>query len=182
MSVRAKVWTREEYDRLVAAGAFQPETRAQLIQGEIVEMVPQSAAHAASIRRLQKVMDAVFREGYDVRAQLPLALGVHSEPEPDIAVVPGSLDDYRYHHPTTATLVVEVSDTTLDFDRTRKQAVYAEAQIPEYWIVNLVDGLLEVYRKPEGSAYRTALQLGPTDTVAPLAVPEARLKVSDLFP
>jgi len=96
MSVRVKMWTREEYDRLVAAGAFQPETRAQLIQGEIVEMVPQSAAHAASIRRLQKVMDAVFREGYDVRAQLPLALGAHSEPEPDIAVVPGSLDDYRH--------------------------------------------------------------------------------------
>jgi Uma2 family endonuclease len=181
MSVRTKQWTREEYDRLVAAGAFHPEDRVQLIRGEIVEMIPQSAAHATSLRRLQKALDAIFREGYDVRAQLPLALGEHSEPEPDIAVVPGSLDVYRDHHPTTAALLVEVADSSLAFDRTQKLAMYAAAQIPEYWVVNLVDRVLEVYRDPQGAAYRTALRLGPDQAVTPLAAPAARLRVGDLF-
>ena len=182
MSVRTKLWTREEYDRLVAAGAFHTEARVQLIQGEIVEMAPQSAAHATVLRRLQKVLDTVFRSGFDVRPQLPLALGPVSEPEPDIAVVPGSLDDYRKHHPTTALLVAEIADSTLDFDRTRKQEIYARAQIPEYWIINLVAGLLEVYREPQGAAYRTALRLGPDEIVAPLAAPATQLRVRDLLP
>jgi Uma2 family endonuclease len=141
MSGRAKLWTRDEYDRLVAAGAFHPEARVQLTRGEIVELTPQSAAHATALRRLQKILDAVFRKGYDVRAQLPMALGEHSEPEPDIAIVPGSLEGYRAHHPPTAALVVEIADTTLDFDRSRKQEVYTQAKIREYWIVNLVDGV-----------------------------------------
>lgn len=182
MSVRTKQWTREEYDRLVAAGAFPPEARVQLIQGEIVEMTPQSAEHATSLLRLQRVLDAVFRRSHHVRPQLPLAVGTHSEPEPDVAVVPGSLDDYRNHHPTMAALVVEVADTTLGFDRTRKQAIYAEAQIPEYWILNLVEGLLEVYREPKGSAYQTTLRLGRGEVVAPQAAPGAPFRVGDLFP
>jgi Uma2 family endonuclease len=182
MSVRAKLWTRNEYDRLVAAGAFRPDARVQLIQGEIVEITPQTAAHATALRLLQKTLDAVFREGYDVRAQLPLALGEQSEPEPDIAVVPGSLGDYSAHHPSTAALVVEIADTTLHFDRSRKQEVYARAQIPEYWIVNLVDGVLEVYRDPQASTYRTALRLTPGEAITPLAVPAAPLKISDLLP
>lgn len=182
MSVRTKLWTREEYDRLVSAGAFRPEARVQLIQGEIVEMAPQSAQHATALRRLQKAMDTIFREGHDVRAQLPLVLGMQSEPEPDIAVVPGSLDEYRAHHPATAVLVVEVADTTLDFDRSRKQQMYAQAGIPEYWIVNLVNGVLEVYRDPQGSAYRTTLRLAAGETVAPLAKPAVQMKVGDLFP
>lgn len=182
MSVRAKLWTRDEYDRLIAAGAFHAGTRAQLVQGEIVEMTPQSAAHATALRRLQKTLDAVFGEGYDVRPQLPLALGEQSEPEPDVAVVPGSLGDYRARHPSTAALVVEVADTTLHFDRSRKQEMYAQAQIPEYWIINLVDGVLEVYRDPQGSAYRTVLRLNPGETITPLAAPAAPLKISDLLP
>lgn len=182
MSVRTKLWTREEFDRLVAAGAFHPESRVQLIQGEIVEMPSQSPAHATAVRRLQKAMEAAFRGGHDVRAQLPLALGTHSEPEPDIAVVPGTLEDYRHRHPATAVLVVEVADTTLDFDRTRKQATYAQASIPEYWIVNLPEGLLEVCRDPQGSSYRTVLRLGPGEAIAPLAAPATPLKISDLLP
>lgn len=182
MSVRAKLWTREEYDRLVAAGALHPEARVQLVQGEIVEITPQSAQHATALRRLQKALETVFREGNEVRAQLPLALEEQSEPEPDIAVVPGSLNDYRAHHPTTALLVVEIADTTLDFDRTRKRAIYAQAQIPEYWIINLVDRLLEVHRNPQGLAYLTAQRLGPDEAIAPLAAPTVHLRVGDLLP
>lgn len=182
MSVRAKQWTRQEYDRLVAAGAFPPEARVQLIQGEIVEMTPQSAAHATTVLRLHKNLQAIFHEGHHVRPQLPLSLGTLSEPEPDVAVVAGSPDDYRGSHPTTAVLVVEVADTTLHFDRTQKQEMYAEAPIPEYWIVNLVDSVLEVYREPQGRAYRALLRLGPDEDIAPLGAPAARLKIRDLLP
>lgn len=163
MSVRAKLWTREEYDRLVAAGALHPEARVQLVQGEIVEITPQSAQHATALRRLQKALETVFREGNEVRAQFPLALEEQSEPEPDIAVVPGSLNDYRTHHPTTALLVVEIADTTLDFDRTRKRAIYAQAN-------------------PQGLAYLTAQRLGPDEAIAPLAAPTVYLRVGDLLP
>lgn len=182
MSIRAKQWTREEYDRLVAAGAFRPEARVQLVQGEIVEMTPQSAAHATALLRLHKVLQAVFHEGHHVRPQLPLSLGTLSEPEPDIAVVAGSPDDYRDSHPTTAVLIVEVADTTLHFDRTRKQAAYADALVLEYWIVNLVAGVLEVYREPQGAQYRTALRLGPDEAVTPASTPTGQLIVRDLLP
>lgn len=181
MSVRAKQWTREEYDRLVAAGAFHPEARVQLIQGEIVEMTPQSARHATAVRRMQKALGPIFSGGYEIRPQLPLALSQLSEPEPDIAVVAGSLEDYRDRHPTSAVLLVEVADSTLDFDQTRKLEMYATARIPEYWIVNLLDSVLEVYREPLGRAYRALLRPGPDEDIAPLAAPAAGLKIRDLL-
>ncbi|MDR7485366.1 MAG: Uma2 family endonuclease [Armatimonadota bacterium] len=181
MGVRTKVWTREEYDRLVAAGAFPPGARVQLIHGEIVEMTPQSALHAAAVELAQNALHALGPE-YGVRVQLPLALGAESEPEPDLAVVAGPPRSRAERHPATAVLVVEVADTTLEFDRTRKQAVYASARIPEDWVVNLVDRVLEVCREPEESTYRTTMRLAPGDSIAPLAAPTVRIAVSDLLP
>ncbi|MDR7427524.1 MAG: Uma2 family endonuclease [Armatimonadota bacterium] len=181
MGVRTKLWTREEYERLVAAGAFPPEARVQLLQGEIVEMTPQSAAHAAAVELVQGALQALGAE-YRVRVQLPLALTPDSEPEPDLAVVAGPPRTRAEHHPATAVLVVEVADTTLEFDRTRKYAIYARARIPEYWIVNLVDHVLEVYRDPQESTYRTTLRLAPGQSIAPLAVPTSQIPVSDLLP
>lgn len=182
MSVRAKVWTREEYDRLVASGGFQPGSRVQLIRGEIIEMAPQGSRHATAILLAERTLGRVFAQGFTVRAQLPLALGGWSEPEPDAAVVRGAIQDYRDRHPDTAALVVEVADATLGFDRTRKQQVYAEAGIPEYWIVNLVESVLEVYRDPYGAAYRNSLRFSPDEVVAPLAAPTGVIRVSEFLP
>lgn len=182
MSVRAKVWTREEYDRLIAAGGFQPDSRVQLIRGEIVEMAPQGARHATAIRLTQKQLERHFTQGFEVRTQLPVALGEWSEPEPDIAVVRGSTENYRDQHPKAAVLVVEVADTTLEFDRTSKLQMYAEAGIPEYWIVNLVNRMLEVYRTPHGTTYHDSLRVDPGEDVAPLAAPTATIRVSDILP
>ncbi len=182
VGVRTKLWTREEYDRLVAAGAFHPMARLQLVQGEIVEMAPQSAEHATAVRRLQKALETVFGDGYDVRPQLPLALSDESEPEPDVTVVEGSLEDFRHQHPTRAILIVEIADSTLSFDKKRKHAMYAAAGVPEYWILNLVDGVLEVYRAPRESTYGAAHHFGPDDHVSPLAAPGRQLRVADLMP
>jgi len=114
--------------------------------------------------------------------QLPLALGPYSEPEPDVAVVEGTIDDYVEAHPSTAVLVVEVADASLQFDRTRKAALYARAGIPDYWIVNLLDGVLEVHRQPEGDAYRERLVLPSQERVRPLARPEVEIAVAELLP
>lgn len=187
MSVQLKRWTREEYDRLVALGALGPDDRVQLIEGEIVEMAPQGPGHFAAVYLVEQALRRIFSGEYMVRVQGPLALGEHSEPEPDVAVVAGGPRDYLGEHPTTALLVVEVSDSTLVFDQTRKAPIYAAAGIPEYWIVNLQDGSLEVLRDPvpaDGGrpAYRTILRLGPAEHGAPLARPDYSVAVADLLP
>jgi len=182
VSVRSKLWTREEYERLVTAGAFLPDAHVQLIDGEIVEMTPQSAAHATALLRLHAALTNVFPGFCHVRAQLLLAISTWAEPEPDISVVPGPPDDYRDHHPVTAMLLVEVADTSLEFDRTRKAALYAQARVPEYWILNLVDRQLEVLRNPQETGYVIPLVLQPSDFISPSGAPNARIQVSSLLP
>ena len=172
---------------MAEAGIFRPGERLELIEGEIVRMTPQGSVHATGIQLAQEALGTLFGAGFLVRVQMPLALGSVSEPEPDIAVVPGSPRDFRQTHPTMAALVVEVSDSTLAFDRQTKGHLYAEAGIPEYWIVNLNDGKLEVYREPTAPAtgtayYRETLTLGPSDAVSPLAVPGSSICVADLLP
>ena len=130
-------WSREQYERAIDAGVFEPEAKLELIGGEITEkMSPQNSPHSAAIGALQYALDEAFSEGYWVRVQLPLALSDDSEPEPDLAVVIGSWRDYIKAQPTAAVLVVEISDSTLEIDRGAKAGIYASAGVMEYWIVN----------------------------------------------
>src|SRR5215213_4175153 len=164
-------WTREEYERLVEEGFFHPEERLELVDGVIYEMTPQSSDHATGIRFIQRALRSLDGEGLDLRCQLPLALGLDSEPEPDLAVVPGDPEDYRDAHPTTAVLVVEVADSSLLHDRKRKTSLYARAGIPEYWILNLTRSCLEVFRDPQDGAYTSRTVLRDGDSISPLARP-----------
>lgn len=145
-------WTRTEYERMIEAGVFHPEARFELIDGEIIDMSPQGSYHATSIQVMADYIRNLFGSGYHVRIQMPLALGEASEPEPDVAVVTGSIMDYRYAHPQTAVLVVEVANSTLAYDRL-KAATYASHGIPEYWLVNLKENCLEVFQQPENGRY-----------------------------
>lgn len=175
-------WTREAYERMVESGSFRPGDRFELVEGIVYNMAPQNSLHATAIRLLQKALDAVFGAGFDVRCQLPLALGKDSEPEPDFAVVPGAPRDYRDSHPAAAVLVIEVADTSAFHDRTRKGRLYASSGIPEYWLLNLADGVLEVYRDPLGETYTSREIRRAVETVAPLACPQAAITVRDLLP
>lgn len=178
-------WTVTEYDRLIADGYFQPDERAELINGEILATTPPKSRHAGTVRLIEESLRAAFAGGADVRVQMPLALRPDSEPEPDVAAVAGSFRDYKDHHPSTALLVVEVADTTLAFDRKVKAPIYARAGIPEYWIANVADGILEVYREPietaTGWTYRLVHRLGPDDTVQP-QTGQVQIPVRDLLP
>ena len=117
-------------------------------------MAPSNARHATGIVRLSHALFRAVGDRAVVRIQLPVIAGIHSMPEPDGAVVPGAIRDYDHEHPTTALLVAEVSDTSLKQDRLTKGAMYADAGIPEYWIVNLRDGWVEVLRAPDRRARR----------------------------
>jgi Uma2 family endonuclease len=145
-------------------------------------MPVQSSFHATSVRAAEETLRNIFQRGYDVRVQMPLGIDDYSLPEPDVAVVRGSWRDYREVHPTTAVLVIEVADSSLAHDRTRKRPRYAQAGIPEYWIVNLSDGCLEVYRDPVGGDYQLHLVLRGHEFVSPLTHPDVSIAVSDLLP
>jgi Uma2 family endonuclease len=179
-------WTRDEYVRLTGMGWFAGQ-RVELVGGRIIHMPAQKNPHAFSVTRTQKALEAAFGPAYWVRPQMTLDLGPISLPDPDVAVVPGPptpTGDY----PTVALLVVEVSDTTLRYDRGRKARIYARARIADYWIVNLVDGQVEVHRDPvyeptRRPRYRYAniSVARPGDVLSPLAMPGARIPVAELL-
>lgn len=172
---------RDEYERLVSAGFFPPGARIELINGVLYDMAPQDSPHATGLHLALKVLQTVFPRGY-IRVQSPLALDGFSEPEPDLALVPGSILDYQDNHPTAALLVVEVADSSLPYDRQRKIPLYARAGIPESWILNTRRRELEVYRNPIDGEYRSCIVLRISDSVSPLARPDMAVPVADLFP
>ncbi|MDF0672865.1 MAG: Uma2 family endonuclease [Nitrospira sp.] len=186
-AVHIKRWTRREYDRMAEVGIFSQDDRVQLIEGDILTMTPQNSPHASAIGKTERALERLFGSNVWVRVQMPLIVDPDSEPEPDLAVVPGTPDDYRDEHPRSALLVVEVSDTTISLDRDRKRAIYARASIPDYWIVNLAERCLEVYRDPvavpgQASVYRSSQQLTLSDSIAPLAATTTTVAVADLLP
>jgi Uma2 family endonuclease len=134
------------------------------------------------------VLERAFGRRYHVREEKPFALDDLSEPEPDLVVVPGPVRAYRDFHPSKAVLVVEVADSSLEVDRVRKGTLYARAGVADYWVVNLVDEVLEVYRDPvteprrRESRYARVRVLKRHATVVPLGAPRARLRVSSLLP
>lgn len=182
---RPRRWTREEYYRAAELGLFRPDERLELLEGEIIQKMTQNPPHTTSLSLSLVALESAFAgRGYFVRIQAPISLPGDSEPEPDLAVVAGCPRDYQTQHPVAANvlLLVEVSDTTLGFDRRRKAAAYAAAGIREYWIVNVIDRQLEVHRDPSGSAYGLVTVHAPTDSVSLLGAPQATIPVADLLP
>jgi|APSaa5957512622_1039677.scaffolds.fasta_scaffold38870_2 Uma2 family endonuclease len=179
--VRRYRWTRADYDRVIETGGFGPEDKIELLDGELWEMTPQGSAHSAVCGKVMYALQKAFGEAFFVRVQFPIALDDVSEPEPDVAVVRGAPDDHFDGHPTEALLLVEVSLSSLSFDRGRKLAAYARNGIPEYWVVDLNTEKLEVYREPKGTLYLSATVLNRGDTITPLHAPDAKVRVADLL-
>lgn len=175
-------WNRAEYERAVEAGVFGPDARLELIEGAILAVGPRGSRHFTGIELVVDALRRTFGAGHRVRVQGPLAAGDDSEPEPDVAVVAGGARDFRDGHPTTALLVVEVSDDSLRHDRTVKQRLYARCGVPEYWILALPVERLEVHRDPADDGYRSVSIHRPGETVAPLAHPDAAIAIDDLLP
>jgi Uma2 family endonuclease len=172
----------EDYHRMIEAGILDEDDHVELIEGVIVEMAPQGPRQANVIRSLCDPTFAQVPPGHVVRCRLPLTLGRGSEPEPDVAVVPRSAVT-RATHPSSASLVFEVSGESLQQDRLAKAALYAGAGIPEYVIANVEEQTLEVHRDPDPAArrYRTIVTLDRGERFESAAVPGFAFSVAALF-
>jgi Uma2 family endonuclease len=167
--------TVSDFLRMAEVGLFAPAERVELLDGEIYAMSPPSSRHIAWVNRVMKALERSSGDYVIVQVQSPVRLSEDSAPEPDVAVLAPRDDFYESGLPGAADiyLVVEVSVATLHHDRTVKLSAYARAGVPEYWIVNVDEAQLEVYREPRGDHYRMRLLLSLGEAVTPLAVPGA---------
>ncbi|MBY0459711.1 MAG: Uma2 family endonuclease [Gemmataceae bacterium] len=179
--------TREQYYDLGRRGVFDG-LRVELIFGRVVVMSPINWPHTLGVGLVTDALRAAFATGHWVNVQPPLtvpATSPVSEPQPDVAVIPGTPRSYT-DHPTVAALVVEVSDSTLTYDLTTKAEVYATAGVADYWVLDVVGRELHVLRDPTPAAslstYHTHLTLGVADTISPPAAATATIPVADLLP
>jgi Uma2 family endonuclease len=181
-------WTYDAYQSLAEANFFF-KRRVELLGGRIIDMAPQGDLHSAAISLALDAVRSAFGQGFWIRPQLPLHLDRRSGPEPDLSVAVGGPRDYvGKGHPKSALLVIEISDTTLWYDRRRKGPRYARAGYADYWIVNLIDACVEVYRKPVqdpsarlGWRYSDVSILKPPANITPLAAGNPIL-IADLLP
>jgi Uma2 family endonuclease len=180
---------RIEYECLVERGLLGPEDRIELIGGLMMVREPEGSPHMVAVQLTIAALQRAFGAGWNVRHPGPVALDDDSEPEPDVAVVPGSPRDYAAAHPARPVLIVEVSHSRLGFDRNYKASLYARAAVTDYWIVNLVDRVVEVRRgpmtsdaSPFGWTYERLTISRPDEMVTPLAAPFASIAVADLLP
>lgn len=172
-------WTCEEFHRFGDLGFFEGRG-AMLIDGVMLEQGPMNPPHAITLGLVEEAIRTAFGAAWWLRQQLPLVLGQDTDPVPDVAVVPGRPRNYT-GHPTTADLVIEVADSSLDFDTTEKRLLYARAGIREYWVVDINARRLLVYRDPQSGDYASQQTLSSADTLSPLAIPAATVRVADLL-
>jgi Uma2 family endonuclease len=184
IDVSRKLFTVDDYYKMLDAGILQKGDRVELISGEILQMSPIGSRHAATVYCIDSTLKIALGSLGMVRIQLPVRIDDFNEPEPDIAVVPARPDMYVTAHPEASDtlLVVEVSDRTLTFDRTVKAHLYAIAGVAEYWIADLKNDQMIVHRDPEGDTYKTVKSLSGADEIAPLAFPDARFVARELLP
>jgi len=182
-AVARKKWTRDECRRLVEMDLL-PAGKFELIHGDIVLKMTQHERHIYVCKQVQKALEAIFGADF-VRLANPIAIGEHEEPEPDAAAMQRPSVDYlRMGTPLPAEvrLAVEVSDSTLSWDLTTKRGQYGSAGIPEYWVVDIPNRLLHVFRSPVADGYASEAILAPEDEVRPLAAPDAAVCVAHLLP
>jgi Uma2 family endonuclease len=174
---RVQPLTVETYHRLGELGLLREKV--ELLRGVIVQKMSKSPIHCAVLQRLLKLLRAACEPEYDVRQEQPLTLA-DSEPEPDIAIVPVSTEDYASHHPNTALLVVEVAVTTVETDR-EKAMIFAEAGIPEFWLVLPEQRQVEVYSKPSARGYGQCDRLASGDRLTSSVLRQGKIEITRLF-
>lgn len=173
------------YERMVEAGVLD-DPRIELVHGLLVTKMGKKPPHVIATSELHRLLEQIVPPGWHVRKEDPVRIPPYSEPEPDLAIVAGAPRDYRARHPGPAevALLVEVAESSLEYDRAEKGPAYASAGIPVYWIVNLVDGRVEVYTQPSPGGYQTRQDYLPGQEIAVIVagVECSRIAVSDILP
>jgi Uma2 family endonuclease len=177
-------FTVDDYYRMAEAGILREDDRVELIEGEIIEMLPIGSLHASVVDRLSAFfLTQVPRDQAQVRSQNPVRLNDRSEPLPDVCLLQPKADYYASGHPgpEDVLLLIEVSDSTIAYDRGVKLPLYARSGIPEVWIVDLSAEAIEIYREPSDGAYRSASVARRGEQVSPAALPEVKLAVDSIL-
>lgn len=176
-------FTADDYERMGELGIIDQSTRLELIEGEIYEMSPIGSPHAACVDALTLLFGELARRRFIIRVQSPVRLNDFSEPQPDVALLRWRDDFYRHAHPTPADvlLVVEVADSTVETDRTIKMPLYARANVPESWLINLPDSRIEIYSAPSNGTYQTMQSLTHGEEAQSVTIPQLSLVVAELL-
>jgi Uma2 family endonuclease len=182
-NVKTHSITVAEFDRMVAAGVYGPEDRIELIDGQLIDVPPQGPPHFGTLTRFQHRFLAAFGKRVQVRGQGPLPVALDSQPEPDLALVRWNERFYGDAHPTVEETyaVVEISYTSLQFDRGVKRRIYGAGRIPEYWIVDLEAQTIEVYRDPHDLGYASPTIFRRGQSVSFAAFPDVVFTVDELL-
>ena len=177
-------FTVAEYYRMAEVGILHHTERVELLDGEIIVMAPIGIPHATGVRRMERVLHQTLGDAAAISVQNPVRLDDHSEPEPDIALLRFREDDYATAHPGPADILVvmEVSDSTLDFDREVKSKRYAAAGIPEMWVMNLPGDCLDRLDQPGPAGYARHTVFRRGEKISPAALPDLELAIADLLP
>jgi Uma2 family endonuclease len=177
-------WTVKEYHKLGEMGFFHPEERVELLSGNIIKMSAKGTAHTSATRRTASVLRDLLGNQAAVYTQDPIALDDNSEPEPDIAVVRIDAFDYATHHPTPSEvyLIIEVADSSLTFDREIKAKIYARSGIADYWVLNVGDRQLHVFREPAVDGYQSEVILAETASISPIEFPAFNIEIQAMLP
>jgi Uma2 family endonuclease len=177
-------WTVKEYHKLGEMGFFQPEERVELVSGNIIKMSAKGTAHTSALGRTDRLLQNLFGNLAWVRMQDPIALDDNSEPEPDIAVVRIDPFDYATHHPTPSEvyLIIEVADSSLAYDREIKANIYARSGIVDYWVLNVNERQLHVFREPAEDGYQSEVIFDETASISPLQFPAVNIAIREMLP
>ena len=187
-NAKRALFSCDQFHNMGDAGGFEGRS-VILVDGEILEMPNPNPPHDTAVTLTDYLLKDLFKNGFIVRIQTGFPTSTDTDPVPDLAVVPGHARDYSRKHPRKAVLVVEVADSSLAYDRNEKADLYAAAGIADYWVIDVVNRQLLVFRDPKPDAlsirnftYQTRLALDATETVSPLAMPTANVAVADLLP
>jgi Uma2 family endonuclease len=183
VQVQKRLFTVREYHLMGEAGIFAEDDRVELIEGEIIVMAAIGTRHASCVKRLIRRFSSIPEELAIVGAQDPIRLTERTEPQPDVVLLQFRADYYSTAHPRLdeVLLLVEISDSTVDFDRDLKVPNYARSGIQEVWLWDLEENCLEVYRNPTGNGYALMQRFWRGQQVAPLAFPELEISIDAIL-
>jgi Uma2 family endonuclease len=183
VQLEKRVFTSDAYHRMAEAGIFSPEDRVELIEGEVIRMSPIGRYHAACVNRLNSILHRKLGALAIISVQNPIRIGIFSEPQPDIALLKLRDDFYLAEAPTEedVLLLIEVADSSIEFDREVKIPIYARANIPEVWIVSLPEEQVEVYSHPVQGTYSSAHFLKRGASVSSTALPNLTLRIEEIL-
>ncbi len=185
-TINLRLWTVKEYHRMAEAGIFDEDERVELLEGKIIWMSAIGTAHRSAVGRTNKYLQKHLGDNNKawISIQDPIQLDNYSEPEPDIAVVKIDSLDYADHHPTPdeVYLIIEVADTTFKKDCETKGKAYAAAGIVDYWVLDVINRQLHVFREPSENGYKSEVVLGEGDIISPLNFSDLSINILEMLP